>query len=315
LLLALLLAAPTLTQAAVAPPKENIHFMLEHLAESAQEARYFALPWPVVASDQAWHPVIEVAAASMDANIANMSGILLTAGAAHQINERWSYELLAFYDQFNVGGDTTEHVLTAGQLPNVPLDIPERAEFSSPGGTIRHSGGGVVFRRELSEENSAWRWSSTGGLLIQRLALVDYQVRYRLLAGASSGATGVIGYSGTHTFLSPFIGFQGERALGSRWTVVPRVAIGGPTPVGKFDLRLSGPGFDSTPDSTGSGHGQIGDVYLMLGMGIRDQRSGIEVDLGSMITYSLLESLTHDGIGPGMFIALTWRGVGCCQGN
>ncbi|MBI3773277.1 MAG: hypothetical protein HY272_11330 [Gammaproteobacteria bacterium] len=308
-LLALLLAVPALTQAAVAPPKEDIHFLLEHLAEAAQDARYFALPWPA-ASGQEWQPVIAVAATEFDTNVAKMQGLLLTAGAARQLNERWSYELIGFYDQFNVGGNATEQVLTAGQLQNVPLDIPEQAEFSSQGGTVRHSGVGAVFRRELQSANSAWRWAGTGGLLLERLELADYQVRYRLLAGANAGTAGVLDYSGTHNFISPFIGLQGERALNSRWTVVPRAAIGAPVPAGKFDPRLTGPGFDLTPESTGSGHGKIGDVYLMLGMGVRDQRSGMEIDLGSMATFPLIERLTHNGVDQGMFIALTWRGSG-----
>ncbi|MDH4234224.1 MAG: hypothetical protein OEV15_03705, partial [Gallionella sp.] len=187
-------------------------------------------------------------------------------------------------------------------------DIPERAEFSSPGGKVRHSGISVVFRRELESENSAWHWAGTAGLLLERLELAKYQIHYRLLAGANAGAAGVLDYSGTHNFISPFAGLQGERILNSRWTVVPRAAIGIPMPAGKFDPRLTGPGFDLTPASTGSRHGRIGDGYLMLGMAVRDRPSGVEIDLGSMVAFPMIERLTHEGVGKGVFISLTWRG-------
>lgn len=308
LLVSLFLAAPTLAQAAITPPKEDVHYLFEHLAEAAQDTRYFALPWPAATSED-WEPTVGVAAAKFGTTIAKMQGLLLTAGAARRLDERWSYELAGFYDQFDVGGSTSYQVLTAGPLQHVPLDIPERAEFSAPGGTVRHSGISAVFRRELQSENSAWHWAGTGGLLLERLQLADYQVHYRLLSGANAGTAGVLDYSGTHSYISPFVGIQAERILGSRWTVVPRAALGVPLPASKFDPRLTGPGFDLTPDSTGSGHGKIGDGYLMLGMGIRDRLSGVEFDLGSMLTYGPIERLTHDGVNHEIFISLTWRGA------
>lgn len=308
LLLASFLAVPAMAQAAVIPPKEDVHFLLEHLAEAAQDARYFTLPWPAATSAD-WKPVVAVAATRFDVTIAKTQGFLLTAGAARRLDERWSYELIGFFDQFNVGGNATEHVLTHGPIAQVPLDIPELAEFSTPGGKIHHSGIGAVFRRELQSGNSAWRQAGIAGLLLERLALADFRIHYRLLAGANAGAAGVLDYSGANNFISPFIGYQAERSLSSRWTVAPRAAFGIPLPVGEFDPRLTGPGFDLTPESTGSGHGRIGDGYLLLGMGVRDRLSGMEIDLGSMLTFPLIERLTHEGVNQGIFISLTWRGV------
>lgn len=308
LLVSMFLTVPTLTQAAAIPPKEDAHFLLEHLAEAAQDARYFALPWPA-ATSQDWEPIVAVGATKFDSTIANMQGLLLTVGAARRLDERWSYELVGFYDQFDVSGNTTEQVLTAGPLAQVPLDIPERAEFSAAGGKVRHSGIGAVFRRELQTQIGVWQKAWIAGLLFERLELVDYRIHYRLLAGANAGTAGVLDYSGTHNFISPFVGFQAERTLVSGWTMVPRTALGIPLPVGKFDPRLTGPGFDLTPASTGSEHGRIGDGYLMLGMNVRDHGSGMEIDLGSMLTFPLIERLTHNGVNHGIFIALTWRGV------
>lgn len=301
-------AVPTLAPAAVTPPKEDVHFLLEHLAEAAQDARYFASPWPAAAS-QDWEPITSVAATRFDATVANMQGLLLTVGAARRLDERWSYGLAGFYDQFKVGGNTTEHVLTAGPLGTVPLDIPERAEFSAPEGTVRHSGISAVFRRELQSAKNGWQWAGIVGLFLERLELADYRIHYRLLAGANAGTAGVLDYSGTHNFVSPFVGLQAERAVSPRWTVVPRTAFGIPLPAGRFDPRLTGPGFDLTPASTGAGHGRIGDGYLMLGMNVRDGLGGMEIDLGSMLTFPLIERLTHNGVNKGMFIALTWRGA------
>lgn len=306
--LAFLLAAPALAQAAIAPPEEDVHFLLEHLAEAAQDARYFALPWPATTGTD-WEPVVAVAATRFDVTIAKTQGLLLTAGAARKLDERWSCELIGFFDQFDIGGNTTEHVLTPGPLGQVPLDIPERAEFSSPGGRIRHSGIGAVFRRDLQSGNSEWRTAGIAGLLLERLELADFRIHYRLLAGANAGTAGVLDYSGTHHFISPFVGYQAERTVGSRWTVAPRAALGIPLPVGKFDLHLTGPGLDLTPESTGAGHGRIGDGYLMVGVGARDRLSGMEIDLGSMLTFPLIERLTHEGVSQGIFVSVTWRGT------
>ena len=44
--MALLLLAALDSQAASEPPAEHIHFIAEHLAEAAQDARYYGMPWP-----------------------------------------------------------------------------------------------------------------------------------------------------------------------------------------------------------------------------------------------------------------------------
>jgi len=292
-----LTATPALT-----PPKEDLHYLAEHLAEAAQDARYFTLPWPN-REERDWRPIVSVAASRFEAEVAGARGGLLALGASRAAGERWRVALLAFYDRFRVHGGSTDFVLTAGSM-TVPLDLPAQAEIDSPSGMFVHDGVGLVLRREPA----AGGWALTTGILVERLTLSDYRFHYRLLSGADAGATGFVDYSSRNIYLSPFVGAQRDVALGADWTLGLRGALGVPLPAGEFKARFTGPGFDITTDSPGSSPGRIGDGYVMLGAGLRERRTGLEFDVGALLTYGPVERLTHDGIRKGILFSVTWRG-------
>jgi hypothetical protein len=304
----LLLFSGSARAASVIPPKENIHYIAEHLAEAAQDARYFALPWTMSAKQDEWRPVVAIAGTEFRSELADARGGLLTVGFERGWNATTSYSLLAFYDRFNVYGGSSENVLTAGPIRNVPLDIPENAIFSNPQGHFIHSGLGLVVRRDkhASSENG---WALVGGVLLEHLALSDYRYRYRLTSGADAGVEGVYEYGGSSNFINPFFGGQYRYRLGSRFSLLPRMAVGIPLPPGDITTRMTGPGFDLTAESTGAQNIHIGDGYLILGMGLHDRAMHLEYDLGSIVTFPLIERLTHQGVDNGVMFSVTWRGA------
>ena len=298
-------------QAATAiPPKENIYYIAEHLVEAAQDARYFALPWTGKnAPADTWRPVVSVGGADFGSELASARGGLLTVGFERKWSASKSYSLLAFYDRFNVYGDSSENVLLPGPIMNPPLDIPEHAVFSNPNGLFTHTGIGLVVRRDRTNpaENS---WTKVWGVVLERLALSDYRIDYRLTTGVDAGAEGRIEYGGANYFFTPFYGAQYRYTLGSHYSLLPRVAVGIPLPTGKITTRMTGPGFDLTAESTGGQQIRIGDGYVILGMGLRDSNTQLELDVGSVVAFPLVERLTHEGINSGVMLSVTWRGAG-----
>ena len=296
--------------ASAIPPTENIYYIAEHLVEAAQDARYFALPWTTAAAPQdEWRPVVSVAGADFGSELASARGGLLTVGFERRWSASKSYSLLAFYDSFNVYGDSSENVLIAGPIKNPPLDIPEHAIFSNPGGKFTHGGIGLVVRHN-GNNPSENGWATMWGVLLERLALSDYRIDYRLTTGADAGAKGSLEYSGTNYFVTPFYGGQYHYDLGSQYSLLPRVAMGVPLPTGKITTRMTGPGFNLTDESTGGEQIRVGDGYLVLGVGLRDENTHLELDLGSVVTFPLIERLTHEGINSGVMLSVTWRGAG-----
>jgi hypothetical protein len=260
---------PMLLGAMANPPKEDIHFMAEHLAEAAQEARYFALPWSQGGvQPDGWKPVIGIGAADIDAGFASARGGLLSLGATRAWSKQWGVELLAFYDQFDVSGGNSENALTASGVNGVPYDLPQRAEFSNASGSIRHTGVGIIVVRQPLYTGNARVWDYIGGLLLERLELTNYKLNYRLLDGANAGAEGTFDHSGANNLITLFVGAQTIQPIGPRLLLVPRVSVGAPLAAGEFTTRITGPGFDLTTASTGARAGKIGDVFslpLVLG--------------------------------------------------
>ena len=114
-------------QAAYTPPTEHIHFIAEHFAEAAQDARYYAMPWPSGDySAEGWRTLVSVAAARVTVDLAAANGGLLTLGLSKNWKDRWATDLVAYYDRFRIDGGQTENSLLPFSLTGVPLDLPER---------------------------------------------------------------------------------------------------------------------------------------------------------------------------------------------
>lgn len=307
--LVLVLATNTAQAASAIPPEENIHYIAEHLVEAGQDARYFALPGPAAATPaDSWRPIIGVAGADYGNKLASARGGLLTLGIERAWSSTTNYSLLAFYDRFNVYGGSSRNVLVSGPVRNPPLDIPEYATFSSPGGYFTHSGLGLVVRYNGTDPSTN-SWSNEWGLLLERLTINDFHIHYQLTSGADAGAQGKFQYGGSNYYLTPFFGGQYRYFLSHRFVLLPRYSLGIPLPAGEMTTRMTGPGFDMTAESSGGQNIHVGDGYLTLGLGLRDRNTHLEFDLGSVVAFPIIERLTHQGIDTGFMLSVTWRGM------
>ncbi|HKV08637.1 MAG TPA: hypothetical protein VJ725_10895 [Thermoanaerobaculia bacterium] len=309
-LLLLILGSALPARAALSnAPHEDVHFLAEHLPESGMDARFLSLPGPgePLAAGR-WQTVVEAGYAATSAGFFDLEGPLVAAAGIYGLSERWGIEGLAFYDALKVSGGEGREVLRAPFAPGVPLDLPEYARFSNPRGDYLHWGIGAAAVRELSPAGSAKRWTLMAGLLWDRLEMDGFAADYRIEGGESAGVSGVLDHSLTADFWTPFVGLQQTRPWGPRFALVPRAVAGAPLPPRDFPGRITGPGFDRSSEDPGGNPGKIGDAFVGLGLGLRDRRTGLEVDLGGTLYFWGFEKLTHPGVDRALLIQLSWRG-------
>jgi hypothetical protein len=78
-----------------------------------------------------------------------------------------------------------------------------------------------------------------------------------------------------------------------------------PQPPRALDNRITGPGFDlSTRGGTAI---PIGDGFATLGLALRHQPSGLEVDLGGLLYFAFGEGATHPGVDGARVLHMAWR--------
>jgi hypothetical protein len=302
-----LLFASTARAALTSPPKEDISFIAEHLPESAQDARYLFLPWPAYALQAGkWQGSLEPGYVDTGAGFLKLRGPMFAGNSVYGFSDHWGLEILAFYDSAKVSGGRGTEVLRPFSLRNVPLDVPENAEFSNPSGDYTHWGAGAALLRDVPLEGGR-RFTVAFGVLADRLEIQDYRMDYRILSGASAGAQGVLDHSSSGTYATPFVGFQYSAPLGSSFALTPRFVVGVPLPPADFDVRLTGPGFDLSTARGGGKPGRIGDAYLGVSAGLVHLRSGLEVDLGSTLFYPVFEKVTHPGVDRAYTLQLAWH--------
>lgn len=308
LLVVLLLVISWELQAASPPPKENIHFMAEHLAEAAQDARYYAMPWPDGEyADQAWRPLVSVAGSYVDADLANARGGLLTLGVSRSWQNNWSTDFVVYYDRFAVSGGQSENSLLAFSVNGVPLDLPETARFSNPQGEFTHAGLGVIVSHALDIQDADWRWDVIGGMLIESLDLAGYTLEYELLSGLDTGTTGILDHSGSSHFIYYVIGLQAKKMFAGHYIIIPRFIYGRPRSDGDFVTRLTVSGVEYSTAATGAEPHHIGDEFGYFGMTVRDTRSHLEIDIGAIPGFAVYEYVVHEGINTAFVVSLTWR--------
>ncbi|MFN7943460.1 MAG: hypothetical protein U0X73_17845 [Thermoanaerobaculia bacterium] len=303
-----LLCSPALPAAISPPPHEDIHFVAEHVPESAQDARYLALPGlgrPLAAGS--WRTSFELGGATSTAGPFDLSGLMLAAAASYGFTERSGLQLFGFYDSFSIAGGPGDDVLGAAGLRGVPLDLPERARFSDPRGDVRHFGVGAAWLRRLSPASAPRPWTLAAGWMLDRLEVDGFRVRFELLSGADAGSTGTLDHSSRATFATPFVSCEQYRPLGERWALLPRAALGAPLPAGDFDARISGSGFDRSTRAGDGSPGRIGDGFFALGLGLERLPSGWEIDLGGALFYPAFERVTHAGVDRAYTLRVAWH--------
>lgn len=290
------------------PPHEDIHFLAEHVPEAAQDARWFALPWPVEPLERGrWQSGLVVGGAEAAARPYELRGFLAAAGATRGFSTRWGLDLMAFVDRFSISGRASDQVLRAPFLDAPPLDLPERARFDGARGSVAHEGFALGALRELSAPDARARWTLRFGSFIDRLELSDYAVDFTLTGGADAGARGVLDHSSDATFATPYLGAQRISPLGEHWRLAWRFLAGDPLPAGDFDGRLTGPGYDLGSARGDGPPGRIGDGFVSIGVAFVHPRSGFDLDLGSLLTYPAFEAATHQGLDRAYLVQIGWH--------
>ncbi|MCB1009964.1 MAG: hypothetical protein KDB94_13850 [Acidobacteria bacterium] len=290
------------------PPHEDVHFLAEHVPEAAQDARWFALPWPVEPLEKGrWQSGLVVGGADAQAGPYALRGFLAAAGASRGFSTRWGLDLIGFVDRFSISGDASDEVLRAPFLDSSPLDLPERARFDNASGTVAHEGLAFGALRELSAPDAHARWTLRFGAFLEHLELSDYRVDFTLLGGADAGARGVLDHSSDATFVTPYFGAQRIAPLGEHWRLAWRFLAGNPFPAGDFDGRLTGPGYDLGSAQGDGSPGKIGDGFVSLGVAFVHPASGFDVDLGSVLAYPAFEAATHQGLDRAWLVQVGWH--------
>lgn len=297
----------TLWHAAVAFPEEDIHFLSEHAVESGMDAAYMSLPWPAGRlAPGTWRPSVDLATAQTTTDFMRLKGRVVSVSAAHGVSAHWGYQVLASYASMKISGDDGRAPLSSGFLGEVPLDLPQLADFSVPRGSQSHISAGAAAIHERRGTDSAYSSQLIAGLLLERVEITPFRMNYRLASGPDTGASGTLEYRSRASFVTPFVGWQQTRPLSSRWTWSPRAMLVLPLPSRDLDARLTGPGFDvSTPRESPAV--PIGDGFFVLGLALRHQPSGLEIDLGGRLYYATGESASHPGVADARALHVAWR--------
>lgn len=281
--------------------------MAEHLPEVAMDNRYAALPLGAAArsaSESTWQLAggyMRVAAGELE-----LAGPMIAASRSLQITRGWQLGVFGFVDELSFSGGPELRPLDPQFSNDIPLSLPADALYENFGGSARDAGLGALIKHHRDTSRlgpHAW----FAGLVVQRMALLDYRADYRLLSGPDTGVAGTVDYSGDYDHVTPFAGLELERSWRS-WSFEPRVLVAVPLPRRPVDGHITGPAFDVAGDTSAAGHGtHFGDPSLTLGLGITYEPYRLTLDLGSTLTQALLEPLIHKGIDQNWMAAFVCR--------
>jgi hypothetical protein len=290
--------------------QHDIHFLMEHVPESAMDAHYLSLPWPPGSvAAEGWRPSVDWSDASTRTAFVDLEGPMLAFAATKRAGRGSSLELLGFHSAMSVSRSVGFGVLDTGYLRGVPLDLPHAAVFGSPHGTFVHFGVGAAYVRARSHGTTAHSPQLVTGLMLERADVatsLDYALTADTTDPSQNAAAGTLEHSARATFITPFVGWQQTRALGARWSWSPRALLVWPLPPADLDVRLTGPGFDLATGRDG-GAIALGDPFAGLGLALAHMPTGIEVDVGGMLFFAAAEHLSHAGVDRAFALHLAWR--------
>ncbi|MEO8061241.1 MAG: hypothetical protein ABI821_00695 [Pseudomonadota bacterium] len=301
-----ILATAAILATSPARAAEDISFVAEHLPEAAMDNRYALLPlWtqgPFADRDStrfgAGLGFTDIASDGL-----SLRGPMLTLSISRRI-DRWRVIVFGFRDDLTFAGARVRRPLDEPFVA-APLTLPADAEFTNLRGSADDTGAGLaVGHSSYLPWLGDFEWS--GGLLWQRMALAGYRAEYRILEGPQSGATGVIDFSADYSHFVPFLGISKEIAHGN-WGLTPHVQLALPLPRRAVSGRISGADFDLSGDTAASGHGKhFGDPSVTLGFDVAYLPWNVSIDVGSLLSQTVLEPLIHEGISRSWVIELRW---------
>ena len=303
LLIAAVLAWP-LQQAVAALPSFEV--AAEHLPEVAMDNRFATLPlWDADhAAAAGWQLSVQAALARTGSGALRLGGPMTALALQRPLDARLAVQAFAFVDELRLSGGGDQRALDS-QAASVPLALPADALFTDLQGRYRDLGAGLAFKLTDHGRFGTQQWLA--GALLQRISLRNDRARYRVVQGASAGATGVVDYSGSYTHVTPFAGLAAPRALGA-WDAVPYLLLAMPLPRRGVAGRISGPGFDVEGDTLSAGHGRhFGDPSLSIGLDLGYRPWGLSLNLGSLLSQALVERWAHKGVDRNWVVSTTLR--------
>ncbi len=299
-----ILLAVSAARVAAAQTDHDIHFTAEHVPESGMDAHYASLPWPAAhLAEGEWRPSVDLSTASTRTDFIDLDGPMVAVAATRGTGHERGYEVLGFFSEMEISGPGGRSVLAPDFLRDVPLDLPNAADFTEPRGTLQHFGVGAAYVRERGRKRPS---QLIVGVLLETADIAGFAMDYRLAEGADAGASGVLDHSSRASYLTPFVGWQQTRALSPRWTWSPRVSLTHPLPNGDLDGRLTGSGFDLGTPEDGSPL-EFGDPFVTFGLALGHVPSGFEIDLGATALFAAAEHVSHDGVDRALVVHVAWR--------
>ena len=300
LVLAILLVLAPLRMAAAG---HGFEYIAEHLPEAAMDNRFATLPLfgGTTAPGDSWQFALQGGVARTGSGGLKLEGPMEAGAASRRLNARWTLHAFGFHDGLKFSGAREQRQL-ATLAASPPLALPADALFTDLGGTYRNTGAGIA---ASFQDRAQWQWLI--GALYQHVALRGYQAAYQLLEGPSSGAKGIVDYSGDYRHVTPFAGLALPRECGE-WSLTPHVLIAIPVPRRGFQGRVTGPGFDLSGDTAKAGHGKpFGDFSMTFGLDATYVPWGLTVDVGTFASQALAERVAHKGIDRNWLIAASVR--------
>jgi hypothetical protein len=287
---------------------ESIEFVQEHLAEIVMDNRYASLPiWASPGAEPArWQLTTQAGFTKTRTGELQVDGPMLSLGASRQIAEKWQLTGFAFFDNLDFSSGVDQRPLEVQFTSGVPLTLPAAAEFTGLDGSERSYGLGF----SLGRHSTLRLWGDyewTAGVLLHHVSLQDYSLRFQILDGPSSGATGVIDYSANYAHVAPFFGIAWPRAHGN-WGLTPHVQAVLPLPRRGVVGHIEGPGYDLRGDTSETGVGTpFGDPSVTVGFDVTYRPWNLTVDVGSAISQALLEPVIHKGVPSNWLLSASWN--------
>ncbi len=288
--------------------KENIEFVAEHLPEVAMDNRYATLPvWTATRPmpDEGWTFSAQGAFGRASAGKLEIQGPLVSFAATRALSSRWTITALGFADTQSLsGGD--ERALQTSFAPATPIERPVAARFEGLDGSMRNYG--VGFAVSTAADNGwlgSHRW--IGGVLFHRVELRDYRWNFTILAGDAAGTRGTIDFDHDYRHVTPFAGLQLLRERGD-WIFSPHVLVAAPLPRGAWAGHIATDQFDLRGDTEDAGLGKhFGDPSVTLGLDVTYRPAHLSVDIGTVLSQSLIEPIAHKGIDSNWLLSVRWQ--------
>lgn len=286
---------------------EDIEFVAEHLAEVAMDSRYASLPLWGAAGGQApsnrWS--LQVGWTDNSTGGLTLRGPLTAVSWQRDLTDQWSMSLVGAAAELSARASSDRRPLQVSFVRSVPLALPALAQFDASFGNMRELDLGIAFERR-GDGRLLGRRRYLVGLLAERVELNSYAFDYRVLAGASNGASGRIDYSNSVKFATTLLGLSLPRSRGS-WDITPHALLAVPLPRRGMRGRISGPSFVLSGDTANAaGDKPFGDPAVVLGLDLTYRPWGLSVDLGAAVWQTLAERWVHEGIDRNWILSVRW---------